>query len=143
LILPVALAVAAAEAALAATPRQTSVDAAVQLVRDYYAAVSRRDYRRAYALWHGRYDYRRFRRGYAQTVHVSVTPLPPFRAEGAAGSVYAEIRVRVDASLRSGMRQHFVGSYRLRRVNDVPGSTSTQRRWHIVDAHLSKLPAGG
>lgn len=138
----IALGLAIAGGAPSTPPQAQSVEAAVQVVRDYYAAVSRRDYRGAYAIWHGRQDYARFRRGYAQTARADVTPLPPFAAEGAAGSVYAVIRVRVDASLRSGHRQHFIGSYRLRRVNDVPGSTVAQRRWRIVDAHLRKVPAG-
>jgi len=123
-------------------PPPNDASGAVSIVREYYAAVSRHDYRAAYALWHGRQSYRQFRRGYAQTVRVNVTPIPPFESEGAAGSIYAGIRVRVDAALRSGRRQHFVGSYTLRRVNDVPGSTVAQRRWHIVSAQLSPVPAG-
>lgn len=136
------LALAAADPVSATPGRWTSVDAASRVVRDYYAAVSRHDYRSAYALWHGRQSYRQFRRGYAQTLRATVTPIPPFESEGAAGSVYAEIKVRVDAVLRSGRRQHFVGSYTPRRVNDIPGSTAEQRRWHIESAHLSPAPAG-
>jgi hypothetical protein len=132
--------------ALAAVPptpaRAASVDAAVQVVRNYYAAIQRRDYRAAYGLWHGKLGFAAFRRGYAQTARVTVTPLPPFDAEGAAGSIYAEIRVKVDAVLKSGVRQHYAGSYTLRRVNDVDGSTAAQRRWHIENAHLVKAPAG-
>jgi len=142
-MLALGVALAAADPTPPTPPEATSAEAAVQVVRDYYAAVSRRDYRTAFAIWHGRQDYRHFRRGYAQTVRVSVTPLPPFQAEGAAGSVYAEIRVRVDARLRSGARQRFGGSYTLRRANDVPGSTPAQRRWHVVDAHLRRVPADG
>ena len=139
----VALALASADGAPSTSPQAALVEAAVQVVRDYYAAVSRRDYRGAYAIWHGHQDYSHFRRGYAQTVRVHVRPLPPFRIEGAAGSAYADVRVRVDASLRSGKRQHFVGNYVLRRVNDIPGSTAEQRQWRIIDAHLRKVPAGG
>jgi hypothetical protein len=122
--------------------REASVYAAVQVVRDYYAAVSRRDYRAAYALWHGGRSYAHFRKGYAQTRDVRVTFLRPGSPEGAAGSVFVELPVRVDATLRSGRQQHFVGSYTLRRVNDVPGSTAAQRRWHIQSAHLKRVPAG-
>jgi hypothetical protein len=125
-----------------AAPPGQGVSAAVGVVRAYYAAVSRHDYRAAFALWHGRQSYARFRRGYAQTVRATVTPIAPFDSEGAAGSVYATVKVRVDALLRSGRYQHFVGSYTLRRVNDVPGSTAAQRRWHIVGAYLAPVPAG-
>jgi len=125
------------------TPRpETSVAAAVQVVRDYYAAISQRNYRAAYALWDGRQSYGRFRRGYAQTRFARVTFLRPGRPEGAAGSIFVELPVRVDAVLRSGARQHFAGSYLLRRVNDVPGSSAAQRRWHIESAHLRQLHAG-
>jgi hypothetical protein len=138
--MPVAVLALAAVAA-AAPPPATSVDAAVGVVRAYYAAVSRHDYRAAFALWHGHQSYARFRRGYAQTRYATVTPIPPFESEGAAGSLYVGVKVRVDALLRSGRHQHFTGSYTLRRVNDVPGSTVAQRRWHIVDAHLAPVPA--
>jgi len=128
---------------LAATPAgETSAAAAMQVVRNYYAAVSRRDYRTAYAIWHGKQDYRHFRHGYAATKSARVTFLAPRDPEGAAGSIYLELPVRVDAVLRSGVRQRFVGSYTLRRVNDVPGSTAAQRRWHIESAHLKPVPAG-
>jgi hypothetical protein len=129
--------------ALAAAPAgEASAAAAMQVVRNYYAAVTRRDYRTAYAIWHGKQDYRHFRRGYAATRSARVTFLSRGDPEGAAGSIYLELPVRVDAVLRSGARQHFVGSYTLRRVNDVPGSTAAQRRWHIESAHLKPVPAG-
>jgi len=134
------LAFAAADLASATPPGEASASVAVQVVGDYYAAVSRHDYRRAYAIWHGKQSYRRFRNGYSRTVQARVTPIPPFHTEGAAGSVYADIPVKVDALLTSGGRQHFVGSYTLRRINGVPGSTAAQRRWHIVSARL--VPAG-
>jgi len=121
---------------------ETSVAAAMQVVRNYYAAVSGHDYRAAYRLWHGTQSYARFRSGYAATRSARVTFLKPGDAEGAAGSVYVELPVRVDATLRSGKRQRFTGSYTLRRVNDIDGSTAAQRRWHIESAHLKQVPAG-
>ena len=136
-----ALALAAAAPVPPTPPHEASVHAALQVVRDYYAAVSRRDYRTAYALWHGGQSYDHFRKGYARTRNARVTFLRPGRPEGAAGSIFVEVPVRVDAVLRSGAQQHFVGSYTLRRVNDVPGSTAAQRRWHIESAHLKAVPA--
>lgn len=137
------LAAALALAAVPPTPlRERSAAAAVEVVRAYYRAVERRDYRTAHRLWSGGRDLAAFRQGYADTRHVAVTPLPPFTTEGGAGSVYAEINVRVDAVLRSGVRQQFAGTYLLRRVNDVDGSTAAQRRWHITGAHLKAVPAG-
>lgn len=110
------------------------------VVRHYYAALAARDYRAAWRLWNGGQGYAAFRRGYARTASTRVTPLPPFTTEGAVGSVYAEIRVRVDARLIDGTRQRYVGSYTLRRVNDVDGSTPAQRRWHIEAARLKAVP---
>jgi len=141
-MLGAALALAAADPVPPSPPGETSVDAAAQVVRDYYAAVSRRNYRAAYALWHGRLSYRQFCQGYARTRRARVTFLRPGKPEGAAGSIFMELPVRVDATLRSGARQHFIGSYVLRRVNDVPGSTAAQRRWHIESAHLKQVPTG-
>ena len=128
--------------ALTATPAaEASVAAAIQVVRNYYAAVSRHDYRGAYAIWHGTRSYAHFRAGYAATRRARVTFLAPGDAGGAAGSVFVKLPVRVDAILRSGAAQHFVGSYTLRRVNDVDGSTAAQRRWHIESANLKWMPA--
>jgi hypothetical protein len=126
-----ALALAAADRVPPTPPAEASVEAAVRVVRDYYAALGRHDYRTAHSLWPRGPGIDELRRGYAHTKWTRVTPLPPFTADGGAGSVYAEIRVRVDAAGTDGTRQHFAGSYVLRRVNDVEGSTASQRRWHI------------
>lgn len=132
------VALALAAAAVPPTPaRERSVEAAVQVVRNYYEAVARHDYRAAYAIWHDGHSYAAFRRGYAATSWARVMPVPPYGTEGAAGSIYATIPVRVDARLRSGRMQHFVGTYTLRRVNDVDGSSAAQRRWHIEGARLT------
>ena len=126
----------------AAAPADASGETPAHIVQTYYAAVSRHDYRTAYALWHGRQGYAHFRHGYARTKRASVGLLGPVETEGAVGSLYATVKVGVDALLRSGKTQHFAGSYTLRRANDVPGATPTLRRWHIINANLAKVPAG-
>ena len=60
----------------------------------------------------------------------------PGDSEGAAGSIYIDVPVTVRARLKDGTRQRFTGHYTLRRVNDVPGSTRAQRRWHLYSAEL-------
>jgi hypothetical protein len=55
----------------------------------------------------------------------------PGPVEGAAGSAYSEIPVRFYGKLKAGSAFSSVGSATLRRVNDVPGSSDEQRRWHI------------
>lgn len=49
----------------------------------------------------------------------------PGPAEGAAGSIYIEVPATVAGS------PLLSGAVTLRRVNDVPGSTAEQRRWHV------------
>jgi hypothetical protein len=137
-MLLMAFALAAADPVPPTPPAEASVAAAVRVVERYYNALGRHDYRTARMLWPRGPGIDELRRGYAHTIWSKVTPLPPFTADGGAGSIYAEIKVKVDAALTDGTRQHFVGSYRLRRVNDVAGSTAAQRRWHIESGKLTK-----
>lgn len=51
--------------------------------------------------------------------------------EGAAGSTYVEVPVRIYGRLRSGRRFSEQGSVTIRRVNDIPGASAAERRWHI------------
>ena len=60
-------------------------------------------------------------------------------SEGAAGSIYATIPVTVDAQLDDGKQQRFTGQYVVRRVNDVPGASADQLRWHIDSATLKPV----
>jgi len=55
----------------------------------------------------------------------------PGPVEGAAGSAYVQIPLRFYGKLKSGAALNSSGTATLRRVNDVPGSTAEQRRWHI------------
>ena len=55
----------------------------------------------------------------------------PGEMEGAAGSSYVEIPVRLYGERKSGAQFSSVGTATLRRVNDVPGSTTEQRQWRI------------
>ena len=110
------------------------------VVRHYYAAIQARDYDAAYSLWgqsgqasgKNRTD---FAAGFAQTAQVRATVSDNVQTEGAAGSQYATVPVVVDATLRDGTRQHFEGTYTLRRTM-VDGATPDQRRWHIYSADL-------
>jgi len=49
--------------------------------------------------------------------------------EGGAGSLYCEVA----AVLKTNGHQPRNGKITLRRVNDVPGATADQLRWHITD----------
>jgi hypothetical protein len=64
----------------------------------------------------------------------------PGQTEGAAGSIYVDIPFRLYGKLKSGGAFNLVGPITLRRVNDVPGSTEEQRRWHIYRSGLKPRP---
>ncbi|HJQ11046.1 MAG TPA: hypothetical protein VJ840_08445 [Gemmatimonadaceae bacterium] len=110
------------------------------IIRRYYSAINSRRYNDAYALWSqsGRASGKSeadFAAGFAETTSVRVTEGDSARVEGAAGSQYATIPVEVDATLRDGKHQHFVGTYTLRRAM-VDGATPEQRQWRIYSAKL-------
>jgi len=113
----------------------------VAVVRSYYAAINSRHYDVAYSLWGqggraSRQSRAQFAAGFANTAGVRVTCSDSVAIEGAAGSQYATIPVTVEATLRDGGRQHFVGTYVLRRAM-VTGADEADRRWHIYSAHLT------
>ncbi len=57
--------------------------------------------------------------------------------EGAAGSSYVDYTVQLYGRLKDGKEFKSRGTMTLRRVNDVPGSTQEQRKWHIYKADFS------
>lgn len=119
---------------------QDSADDAGNVVRDYYRAIRERRYGEAYGLWasggaaSGK-GLDEFRDGFAHTASVEVVLGTPGRIEGAAGSRYVEIPVRVTAVTTDGTRQAFAGTYTLRR-SVVDGATPEQRAWRIHSAKL-------
>ena len=62
--------------------------------------------------------------------------------EGGAGSLYCEVAT----VLKANGRQPQSGKITMRRVNDVPGATADQLRWHITDSTFAErdvpLPDG-
>jgi hypothetical protein len=51
--------------------------------------------------------------------------------EGAAGSIYVTVPVSFYGKDQNAAKFRRPAEVILRRVNDVPGSTEAQRRWHI------------
>src|SRR3546814_13104402 len=64
----------------------------------------------------------------------------PGRIEGAAGSLYVEVPGQVYGRLNTGEAFNMLGSVQLSRVNDVPGSTPEQRKWHIAASTVKPTP---
>ncbi|UAK26007.1 hypothetical protein [Sphingomonas nostoxanthinifaciens] len=135
-----AFALAVADPVPPTPPAAAAVSAAVQVVRDYYGAIGRHDWRTVHAMFANGHSVAALRRGYADTRSVTVEPLPPFESDAGMSHVWTDIRVRVTALHRDGSRHVYAGSYRLTRVNDVDGSTAAQRRWHITSATLAEVP---
>ena len=119
---------------------QNPTDDAVNVVRVYYRAINEGRYGDAYQLWasdgaaSGK-SLEVFRNGFASTASVDVVLGTPGSIEGAAGSRYVEIPVRITAVAADGGRQAFIGTYTLRR-SVVDGATPEQRAWRIHSAKI-------
>ena len=120
-------------------------DDAVQLVRDYYAAIAARDYGRAYRLWseNGAASHQgaqQFANGFADTTGSSVEIGTPGDEDAGAGQRYIEIPVTVTATHSDGSRHRYVGSYVLHRTV-VDGAGAGDRAWRINSAKLRETAA--
>lgn len=117
------------------------VEAAADIIRQYYAAIDARTYRRAYEFWSGKGEaskktFEQFRDGFANTRSTSVDIGEPGDVEGAAGSRYITFSVTVHATTKDGKEQNFKGEYVLRR-SVVDGATAEQRAWRIYSAKIN------
>lgn len=126
------------EAAAEQLEEPLSRAAAAALVRDYYAAVARRDYRRAHQHWEqsgaasGK-TFEEFSAGYQETASVETDVGRPGALGAAAGSRYVDVPVWISATTTHGQMQRFRGKYTLRRAV-VDGATAEQWQWHIYAA---------
>ena len=121
----------------APTPDEAkSPAAAVAVLQRYCAAIARNEFARAYRLWAGDGEAsgmseREFAQSFAKYDAFDCSFGTPGPIEGAAGSAYITVPVVVTGTLTKGGGFALRGPMTLRRVNDVPGSTEAQRRWHI------------
>jgi hypothetical protein len=124
----IACSLAVASAAPAAPPEGA---VAAAMARTYFSLLGQRRYRAALRLRNDDMPPASFVRAFRpyRSYHGSVGR--PGQVEGAAGSLYVELPVRVSGRLRSGRPFSQRGTVTLRRVGDVPGATASQRRWHI------------
>jgi len=128
----------APEAAPAA--EDSAIGEAQAVVRAYYAAINAHDYPRAYAAWGSGGPPRQptlqtFASGFDHTDSVRVVLGAPGRIEGAAGSRYVTIPVRLQAFEKGTAPRVYAGSYTLRRTV-VPGADAADQRWHLYSANL-------
>jgi len=115
-----------------------SAEAAGQVVQHYGALIEQGRLAEAEKLWG---DADTARQGTAELktyseVHMQIGK--PTDMEGAAGSSYITVPIVLYGKLVSGKSFHRAGNVTLRRVNDVPGSTEQQRRWHIERIEWTK-----
>ena len=122
-----------------------SAEGAGQVVQRYGGLLEQRKFAEARKLWGGGgkasgLSEAQFIAAYDKyaTIHSEVGK--PTDMEGAAGSSYITVPFHLYGTLKSGGAFNMVGPLTLRRVNDVPGSTEAQRRWHIAQSDLKPRP---
>ena len=109
-----------------------SVEAAGQVVQHYGALIERKHWLKAEKLWSDIDAARAFATSLAgqfPDVHLEIGQLG--ETDGAAGSIYTNVPVAFYGETKRGEPPRRKATIVLRRVNDVPGSTEAQRRWHI------------
>ena len=108
-----------------------SVEAAGQVVQSYGALIEQGQWKQANALWGDAATAGQFQAtfGKSKEVHLEIGNLGD--PEGAAGSIYVTMPVIFYGDDSDGQPFRRSADVILRRVNDVPGSSEAQRRWHI------------
>jgi hypothetical protein len=101
-----------------------SVEAAGQVVQHYGALIEQKRFDEAAKLWGDAQAAAAFAKALRPSTHLEIGDLG--ETEGAAGSIYTTIPI-----VFYGNSFRRPADVILRRVNDVPGSTAEQRRWHI------------
>lgn len=116
-----------------------SVEAAGQVVQQYGALVEQGRWTASRDLWSNADAAKEFERNFRAyaDVHLQIGDLG--EPEGAAGSIYVTERVTFYGKKNGGGDYRRAAVVTLRRVNDVPGSTEKQRRWHIERIEWQQL----
>jgi hypothetical protein len=108
-----------------------SAEAAGQVVQHYGALIEQRRFPEAERLW-GRGDSAaQFTLQLKRYPEAHLEIGKPGDSEGAAGSIYVTVPVVFYGKDQNAVDYRRPADVILRRVNDVPGSTEEQRRWHI------------
>jgi hypothetical protein len=122
-----------------------SAQGAGQVLQRFGGLLEQRHFAEAYRLWSddGRaagMSEAQFIAAYKKYAEIHSEVGAPGEAEGAAGSIYVDIPFRLYGKLKNGEPFNQLGSVTLRRVNDVPGSTTEQRQWHIYRSDVQPRP---
>ena len=111
---------------------------AVTLVRSLYNAVNRHEYLRAWSYFAegaGQGSFDSFAKGYETTAKVRVKLGKPFE-DGAAGSIYTNLPVVIQATDTAGKKTVFAGCYEIRFVQPANQATPPFTPLQIVKAKL-------
>lgn len=114
-----------------ASATDSNSSAAAMVVKDYAALAEKGSFAEAARYWSNATAAAQFAASLEDYPKVKLTAGKPTDEEGAAGSIYINVPLILDLTLRSGSPYQMVCKTTLRRVNDVPGSSQEQRRWHI------------
>jgi len=109
----------------------TSAEAAGQIVQHYGALIEQGRWTESWKLWSNSDAAKEFDRNWRNDSEVHMDIGKPGDSEGAAGSIYITDPVIFYGKTKSGGSFRRAATVTLRRVNDVPGSSEAQRRWHI------------
>jgi hypothetical protein len=118
-----------------------SAQGAAQVLQQYFALLESGRTTEADKLWSDSGTHADFAKRLARYREVHANVGAPGETEGAAGSIYVDVPVQLYGRLQNGKEFNARGSMTLRRVNDVPGSTEEQRKWHIYRAGFPKEAA--
>ena len=108
-----------------------SAEAAGQVVQHYGALIEQGRWTESWKLWSNPDGARQFDRNWRNDSEVHMEIGKPGDMEGAAGSIYVTVPVVFYGRHKNSGDFRRAADVILRRVNDVPGSTEAQRRWHI------------
>ena len=108
-----------------------SAESAGQVVQSYGALIEQRRFPEAERLWSDATRAREFSDSFGHNDETHLEIGKPSDPEGAAGSIYVTVPVVFYGEQGGGKDFRKGADVILRRVNDVPGSTAAQRRWHI------------
>jgi hypothetical protein len=109
------------------------------VIASYYNAINRHEYARAFSYYGedaAPSDYDRWERGYEDTLLVEAR-FGEVTEEGAAGSVYYNVPVKLDVETTEGQHRYFLGCYVVRLANPaIQGVPFVPM--HIEDASLRR-----
>ena len=109
------------------------------LITSYYNAISRAEYARAYSYYGGNAapaNYDRWEMGYSDTSFVEIS-FGDIDEEGAAGSIYYSVPVKLDVETTDGQHRYFSGCYVVRLANPAIQGVPFEPM-HIEDATLRR-----